>query len=234
MAVFLGLLLTSLWMMPLGLAAARVAGSQDPGAMMHAIGLGWAGAVLMVLATVTTNFVNIYMSGLAWKSLFPRTGDQWSRLVDRHHRHGARPGLRVVARSLRGLHGGARRRAGAGRRRAARPLPACARPRPRRADLYATDGPYRGVIARRRRRLGRRRGRLLPRPALGRHAAGLVTAVVVYLARGPPPADLRRLGSCTPGFRSATAGLQDLPYLRRDDETRMRCRCSTDSGNFWG
>jgi purine-cytosine permease-like protein len=78
MAVFLGLLLTSLWMMPLGLAAARVAGSQDPGAMMRAIGLGWAGAVLMVLATVTTNFVNIYMSGLAWKSLFPRAGDQWS------------------------------------------------------------------------------------------------------------------------------------------------------------
>ena len=78
MAVFLGLLLTSLWMMPLGLAAARVAASADPGAMMSAIGLGWAGAALMVLATVTTNFVNIYMSGLAWKSLFPRFGDQAS------------------------------------------------------------------------------------------------------------------------------------------------------------
>jgi purine-cytosine permease-like protein len=78
MAVFLGLLLTSLWMMPLGLAAARMAASADPGAMMAAIGLGWAGAALMVLATVTTNFVNIYMSGLAWKSLFPRMGDQAS------------------------------------------------------------------------------------------------------------------------------------------------------------
>jgi cytosine permease len=78
MAVFLGLLLTSLWMMPLGVAAARVAGSADPGAMMAAIGLGWAGAALMVLATVTTNFVNIYMSGLAWKSLFPTFGDQAS------------------------------------------------------------------------------------------------------------------------------------------------------------
>ena len=77
-AVFLGLLLTSLWMMPLGLAAARVAGNADPGAMMSAIGLGWAGAVLMVLATVTTNFVNIYMSGLAWKSLVPRMDAQWS------------------------------------------------------------------------------------------------------------------------------------------------------------
>jgi NCS1 nucleoside transporter family len=78
MAVFLGLLLTSLWMMPLGLAAARVAASADPGAMMAAIGLGWAGAILMVLATVTTNFVNIYMSGLAWKSLFPKVGAQAS------------------------------------------------------------------------------------------------------------------------------------------------------------
>ena len=78
MAVFLGLLLTSLWMMTLGVAAARVAGSADPGAMMSAIGLGWAGAALMVLATVTTNFVNIYMSGLAWKSLFPKFGDQAS------------------------------------------------------------------------------------------------------------------------------------------------------------
>jgi len=77
-AVFLGLLLTSLWMMPLGLAAARLAGSADPGAMMAAIGLGWMGAVLMVLATVTTNFVNIYMSGLAWKSLVPRMDARWS------------------------------------------------------------------------------------------------------------------------------------------------------------
>ncbi len=80
-AVFLGLLLTSLWMMPLGLSAARVANSADPGRMMAAIGLGWAGAALMVLATITTNFVNIYMSGLAWKSLFPRASAQaaiWS------------------------------------------------------------------------------------------------------------------------------------------------------------
>ncbi len=77
-AVFLGLLLTSLWMMPLGLAAARMAGTADPGAMMTAIGLGWVGAVLMVLATVTTNFVNIYMSGLAWKSLVPRMDARWS------------------------------------------------------------------------------------------------------------------------------------------------------------
>ena len=74
-AVFFGLALTSLWMMPLGAIAARAAGSADPGAMMSAVGLGAAGAVLLSVATVTTNFVNIYMSALAWKSLFPEARD---------------------------------------------------------------------------------------------------------------------------------------------------------------
>ena len=71
-AVFLGLALTSAWMMPLGAIAARAAGTSDPGAMLDAVGLGAAGALLLTLATLTTNFVNIYMSSLAWKSLAPR------------------------------------------------------------------------------------------------------------------------------------------------------------------
>lgn len=74
-AVFLGLALTSAWMMPLGAIAARAAGSSDPGAMLDAVGLGAAGAVLLTLATITTNFVNIYMSSLAWKSLVPAARD---------------------------------------------------------------------------------------------------------------------------------------------------------------
>jgi purine-cytosine permease-like protein len=74
LAVFLGLALTSLWFMPLGFAAARVAGSDDPGAMLSAVHLGAAGAVLLALATLTTNFVNIYLSALAWKSLLPKAG----------------------------------------------------------------------------------------------------------------------------------------------------------------
>jgi purine-cytosine permease-like protein len=74
-AVFLGLALTSVWMMPLGTIAARAAGSSDPGAMLDAVGLGGSGALLLTLATLTTNFVNIYMSSLAWKSLAPRAGD---------------------------------------------------------------------------------------------------------------------------------------------------------------
>jgi nucleobase:cation symporter-1, NCS1 family len=74
-AVFLGLAITSAWMMPLGAIAYRAAGTDDPGAMMHAVGLGAAGALLLTLATLTTNFVNIYMSSLAWKSLAPRASD---------------------------------------------------------------------------------------------------------------------------------------------------------------
>ncbi|HKW02155.1 MAG TPA: cytosine permease [Vicinamibacterales bacterium] len=77
-AVFLGLALTALWFMPMGFVAARLAGSDDPGAMIAALGIGWWGAVLISLATLTTNFVNIYMSALALKSVRPAIGDQTS------------------------------------------------------------------------------------------------------------------------------------------------------------
>jgi hypothetical protein len=71
LAVFLGLALTALWFMPLGLVASAMAGSAEPGAMVYALQLGWWGATLLALAALTTNFVNIYMSALALKSLRP-------------------------------------------------------------------------------------------------------------------------------------------------------------------
>lgn len=71
LAVFLGLALTALWFMPLGLAGSAIARSADPGDMVTALELGWWGVVLLTLATITTNFVNIYMSALALKSLRP-------------------------------------------------------------------------------------------------------------------------------------------------------------------
>jgi len=75
LAVFLGLALTALWFMPLGLVASALAGSADPGAMVYALQLGWWGATLLALAALTTNFVNIYMSALAFKSLRPAIAD---------------------------------------------------------------------------------------------------------------------------------------------------------------
>ena len=72
-AVFTGLALPALWLMPLGWTLARIAGSDDPGAMLTAAGAGWWTAVLVALATVTTNFVNIYLSSLAWRTLVPQS-----------------------------------------------------------------------------------------------------------------------------------------------------------------
>lgn len=74
-AVFAGLGLTALWFIPLGLVASTVAHSSDPGVMVERLGLGWWGGLLVVLATLTTNFVNIYMSALALKSLKPSIPD---------------------------------------------------------------------------------------------------------------------------------------------------------------
>ena len=75
-AVFAGLGITALWFMPLGLIAAAAAHSVDPGAMVFGLGLGWWGGALLLLGTLTTNFVNIYMSALALKSLRPATRDR--------------------------------------------------------------------------------------------------------------------------------------------------------------
>jgi NCS1 family nucleobase:cation symporter-1 len=74
-AVYLGLGVTSLWLMSLGAIGARAFGSSDPAAIVAGAGLGHTGALLLALATITTNFVNIYLSALAWKSLFPGSHD---------------------------------------------------------------------------------------------------------------------------------------------------------------
>jgi NCS1 family nucleobase:cation symporter-1 len=74
-AVFLSLGLTSIAFMALGALGGRVAGSADPADMLAALGWSALGGPLLALATLTTNFVNIYLSALAWKSLRPGTSD---------------------------------------------------------------------------------------------------------------------------------------------------------------
>ncbi|MEO7158605.1 MAG: cytosine permease [Vicinamibacterales bacterium] len=80
-AVFAGLAIPALWLMPVGWSLARIAGSDDPGRMLAAAGVGWWTAALITLASVTTNFVNIYLSSLAWRTLAPRStgaGSVWT------------------------------------------------------------------------------------------------------------------------------------------------------------
>lgn len=75
-AVFLGLALTALWLIPMGWRLAQHAGSADPGAMLAAADAGVTAAVLIALATITTNFVNLYLSALAWRSVMPSVPDR--------------------------------------------------------------------------------------------------------------------------------------------------------------
>ncbi len=49
--------------------------------MLAAAGVGWWTAALITLASVTTNFVNIYLSSLAWRTLVPSStgaGSVWT------------------------------------------------------------------------------------------------------------------------------------------------------------
>lgn len=70
-AVALGLSLSSLWLMVIGAGAGMVGGGNSPTDMILALGLPTGALLLMALSTITTNFVNIYLSSLAVKNLWP-------------------------------------------------------------------------------------------------------------------------------------------------------------------
>ena len=81
LAVFLGLALSSLWLVGLGAAAARIGGANDPTAMILGAGLPIAALLLMALSTITTNFVNLYLSALAVRNLWPKAPPRPTVLV---------------------------------------------------------------------------------------------------------------------------------------------------------
>lgn len=70
LAVFLGMTLSSMWLMTLGAAAGKIGGANDPTAMILGVGLPIAALLLMALSTITTNFVNLYLSSLAVRNLW--------------------------------------------------------------------------------------------------------------------------------------------------------------------
>jgi NCS1 family nucleobase:cation symporter-1 len=71
-AVVVAMALTSLWLVGLGAAAGRIGGANDPSAMILGAGLPVAALLLMALSTITTNFVNLYLSALAVRNLWHR------------------------------------------------------------------------------------------------------------------------------------------------------------------
>jgi len=80
-AVFASLSLTSILGMSLGVLLAAISGSADPGEMLAGVGSPALGAALMAVATVTTNLVNIYLSAIALRSLWPAIPDAPAVLV---------------------------------------------------------------------------------------------------------------------------------------------------------
>ena len=73
-AILLGLGLSSLWMMAIGAGAGALGGGNDPTQMILGLGLPGMALMMVALSTITTNFVNIYLSSLALKNLQPQLG----------------------------------------------------------------------------------------------------------------------------------------------------------------
>ena len=68
---WLGYFVGSTWMYIIGLGAALAAGSADPSAMMLAANLGLAALLIIVLATVTTTFMDAYSAGVSFANFAP-------------------------------------------------------------------------------------------------------------------------------------------------------------------
>ncbi len=71
-SVLLGLSASSLWLLLVGIEAARRSGGNDPTSMVLGLGLPVTILVLVALSTITTNFVNLYLSALAVRNLRPK------------------------------------------------------------------------------------------------------------------------------------------------------------------
>jgi purine-cytosine permease-like protein len=75
-SAFFGLAISSAWLMVLGAGAGLAGGGNDPTEMVLSVGLPAAALLLMALSTVTTNFVNLFLSSLAIKNLWPGAPDR--------------------------------------------------------------------------------------------------------------------------------------------------------------
>lgn len=68
----IGYFVGSCWMYIIGLSAAIIAGNPDPSAMMLAANLGLSALGIVILATVTTTFLDAYSAGVSFTNIFPR------------------------------------------------------------------------------------------------------------------------------------------------------------------
>ncbi|MCO1602432.1 putative hydroxymethylpyrimidine transporter CytX [Desulfosporosinus nitroreducens] len=78
---WLGYFIGSSWMFIIGLGAAIVASDADPTAMLLAANLGIVALGIIVLATVTTTFLDAYSAGVSFLNIFPKLKEKTVALV---------------------------------------------------------------------------------------------------------------------------------------------------------
>jgi putative hydroxymethylpyrimidine transporter CytX len=78
---WLGYFFGSSWMYIIGLGAAVISSDPDPSAMLLAANLGIVALGIIVLATVTTTFLDAYSAGVTFLNIFPKLNEKSVALV---------------------------------------------------------------------------------------------------------------------------------------------------------
>ena len=78
---WLGYFFGSSWMYMIGLGAAIISSNPDPSAMLMAANLGIVALGIIVLATVTTTFMDAYSAGVTFLNIFPKLNEKSVALV---------------------------------------------------------------------------------------------------------------------------------------------------------
>ena len=77
----IGYFVGSCWMYAIGLAAVLAAGNADPSPIMLAANLGLAALGIIILATVTTTFMDAYSAGVSVTNLLPAVSEKSAALA---------------------------------------------------------------------------------------------------------------------------------------------------------
>ncbi|WP_371372553.1 putative hydroxymethylpyrimidine transporter CytX [Sporomusa aerivorans] len=77
----LGYFIGSCWMYIIGLGAAIIAGNSEPSAMLLAANLGLSAMGIIILATVTTTFLDAYSAGVSFANVYPQFNEKKVALV---------------------------------------------------------------------------------------------------------------------------------------------------------
>lgn len=67
----------SCWMYIIGLGAALFAGESDIAKIMLQAGIGFIGIYIVIVATVTTTFMDVFSAGISFKTIAPKVNEKW-------------------------------------------------------------------------------------------------------------------------------------------------------------